>query len=390
MPEDENGRADAASGWLDSANARAYVTRLIRESGVPLEASLSRLCHRFVTVWDDTKGCRIASDPLVYGVDRDRPLREIDQLVTFYRDIPVTDRLGVQLILSAPIEAKARRQVELFGLEVSGQEVGAGALPIAGELAHSSFVRNDVAAHVPAHMKAQRIQRVAALKFKDDTPQSVHEEKLVNNATGALYDFIMESTAPEGLSPLTEAHRSESDPILAALLGEFDEYVRVNHFLAEHVVRRWVSQVPDDRVKEYVASITGGRRVYRMLDIYCPVLCIDQPMHLVEVDGFGEIVDFAATEALTTSVRIAGWHTGPGQRLSRRGPEAVVSLMTLRGVEDLLIDLLHLFHTIAAQIGELSSEAADRAIFEHDFVSAVVDRSQNDSNYRSDLDMGGL
>lgn len=384
-------RSSAAGGWLDNADAREHAKRLIRESGAPLEASLSRLCRRFVSVWNNTKGCHISTDPVVYGFDRDRPLREVDQLVTFYREIEVSDRLGVQLVLSVPIEAKARRQVEFFGLEVTGQDVGAGALPVSGEIAYSNFVRNEVAAHLPAHMKAHRIQRIAALKFKDDgSPHSVHEEKLVHNSTAALYDFIMESTAPEGLSPTTESHRDKADPILADILGEFDDYVRLNHCLPQHVARRWMSDVPDDRVREYAASITGGGVVYRMLDVYCPVLCLDQPMHLVELDGFGEIAGFAATEALTTSVRIAGWQAGSGRRLSRRGPEAVASLMTLKGIETLLVDLLQMFQTITTQVSELTSEAADRTIFEHDFMTAVTERTDHGSSYRSDLDLSDL
>jgi hypothetical protein len=64
--------------------------------------------------------------------------------------------------------------------------------------------------------------------------------------------------------------------------------------------------------------------------------------------------------------------------------------MTLKGVESLLLDSLRLFNTFVEQVNELSSEEADRAIFEHDFMAALIGRLQSESSYRSDLDFGGF
>lgn len=382
---------DSTRPWTEVEGARDHVKRLIADSGAPLEARLSRLCRRFANVWDETDGCQITTDTLVYGVDQNRPLREVDQLVTFYQEIPVSDRLGVQLILSAPIEAKARRHVEFFGLEVAGQAVGPGALPISGELAYSSFVRDQVAAQLPGYMEAQRIQRVAALKFKDaGSPQSVHDENLVYNATASLYDFVMESTALEGMSPQATVTANEADSLLSRIVDEFDQYVDSNQFLPELVARQWAQSVSDEQIREYVDIRTGSKAVFRMLDIYCPIVCVGSPLHRVELDGFGEITEFSPTDALTTAVRIAGWRSGQGRRLSRRGPEAVTSLMTLAGVEGALNDLLQLFASIKRSLEHVESAGADRAIFEHDFLASIGERLDKAATYRSDLDFGDM
>ncbi|MFD7073959.1 hypothetical protein ACFV9G_07075 [Nocardioides sp. NPDC059952] len=324
----------------------------------------------------------MTTQPLIYGADIEQPLRELDQLVSFYQEIEVSDRLGVQLILHVPVEAKARREIELFGLEVSGEDVHPGALPIVGGLGGSNFVREHVASMLPAHMRGAHIQRIAAVKFKGGAPQSVFEENLVYKSAAALYDFILESADSEEDDWAAQAIGQTE------LLEDFERYIEIKNFAAEYVALNWAMNLPCESVMDYAEAVTDGKPVYRMIEIYCPVVCIDSPMHEVDIDDTGAIANFESCDTLITSARISGWRTGSGRIISVRGPEAITTVASLPGLEAMLPSLLDLFSAVRQKFLSLGPEQADRAILEHDFLRAVHQRYVKVDKYRSDLDLG--
>ena len=107
------------SEWLENDDARKHVTSLLNKSGVTLEALVTRQCQRIVSPRVSHGGPFINASSLVYGnPDSDKPLREIDQVITMYEEWEQSEVLGMQLILQAMIEAKHRDDVQIFGISV--------------------------------------------------------------------------------------------------------------------------------------------------------------------------------------------------------------------------------------------------------------------------------
>ncbi len=368
--------------WPKNVGARDHVQALLAESGVLLEARVARVCQRLVTVYDGHQGMILRTEQLVYGSTfSDQPLREIDQLVTMYQEFELSNAVGIQLLLNVPIEAKHRRGAQVFGVEVDGSRPSSGALPVAGGLARSTLVREFVATQLPDFMMHDALRRFAVLLFKDDgAPWKHSDESLIYKAAASLYDFIRAS-ASEHESPNATLRATE-----AGLIDEFDEFLQATHY-PSWVARRWARDLPLERAKAYSESVIGTGPLYHMIDIYCPLVCMDAPAYAVELDGVGEATAFDERAALLTSVRVAGWPFPPGASLARQGPEAITTIVTFDGLEPALKDLVDLFGRIKSSLAGANEDDVARAVLEQDFLTAVDERYVEPGLYRSDLQL---
>lgn len=375
-------RRTTDASWGEIPAARDRVVELLNESGAPLEAQVARLCQRFVSAYDGHQGANLSAEPLIYGDDDERPLREIDQLVTLYQELDVGDHHGIQLIFYVPIEVKHRRDIQLFGIEVDDVPTSAGAIPIGGQLAMSELIRTQVSSVLPEHMATDPRRRVAAVSFKGSAPHAVFKENLVYNAAAGLYDFIMSSATSFRLRSTVTAMEHEG------AMSQFDAYCDETHYAPAGVARKWVGDLPQERFDSFAEIwAVSGRRMFRTVDVYGPVVCVDSPMHVAEIDGLGDITGFEATDCLLTSVRVAGWTSRGASTFVRRTPEAVTTVATVRGLEALLPGLLEYFGRITDSLAAIDEHSYAKAMFEHDFLAAVAERFRSAGGFRSDLDL---
>jgi hypothetical protein len=283
--------------------------------------------------------------------------------------------------VNVAIEAKHRRNAQVFGVEVGGSDAYPAVLPVTGSLARSSLVRDTVASTLPSFMANQPNRRIALLLFKDDgrTPTKVSDENLIYKAASSLYDFIRASVE-ENLEQGSERRLSDEP-----FLNEFHSYIRETHYPAVHVARNWIWQVPIDRARAYDHKAFGGTRLYHPVEVFVPVICVDLPMYKVELDGFGKTVAFEPATILLTSAQLPPWSVGSHAVLARRTPASTAIVTTLSGLESCLKDLATFFSVIRAALKEADGELIDRAVLEQDFLSSVGVELGNTGLYRSDL-----
>jgi len=114
---------------------------LLLQSGVPLELEVATICQRFAGA-NRGRNARISAQRLVYGESTsDEAYREIDQTVTFYEEIPVTDELGLALHIQVSIECKHRMNTEVFAFPYQAETRLQALMPIVSELAGSRLPR---------------------------------------------------------------------------------------------------------------------------------------------------------------------------------------------------------------------------------------------------------
>jgi hypothetical protein len=88
----QNGTRSAIA-WSGSDSATQRVTQLLEESGALAESRVSAICHKFASKAHKRRGLHVQSDSLTYGLDSESsPLRQIDQLIDFYKEFPLNDR----------------------------------------------------------------------------------------------------------------------------------------------------------------------------------------------------------------------------------------------------------------------------------------------------------
>ncbi len=375
---------DSSRLWLGNEGARKRVASLLNKSGVTLEAQVARQCRRITSPRSHHSGPFIDTSTLVYGnPDSDEPLREIDQVVTFYEEWEQSETVGLQLILQATIEAKHREDVQIFGVSVEGTEVGPEALPVAGSLNRSRLVRNHVASQLPGYFDGRMLRRLALIRFKEDgrTPTNVDDEQLIYKAAAGLYDYIR--------SVSSDDYQDRGFTHLEDILNEFDQYLNRTHY-PYWTARDWVEKIPLERVKKLNAQTFGARRIHYGVIVYCPIVCVDAPMCIAEVDDNGSVIEFEETDILMTSVRVAGWPWKLSADVAVNTPQAIVTVANIAGLPGVLESLREYHAGLKANLNNVDTEIVDRAPFESDFLSAVRRKYIEASIYRSDLDMGLL
>lgn len=107
-------------------------------------------------------------------------------------------------------------------------------------------------------------------------------------------------------------------------------------------------------------------------------------MHLDDVGG---VTGYTPRNSMVTSVRVVGWTSAASAPFALRTAEAVVTVANPDGLEALLPQLLTYFQAARDGLVSEGQELGNRAIFEHDFLSAVAARHYPPETYRSDLDL---
>jgi hypothetical protein len=229
-------------------------------------------------------------------------------------------------------------------------------------------------------MEGETSRRIAAIKFDSPaTPKSVFGENLVQNSAASLYDFVR-SMGGYGDSghPSTIAEEG--------VLEEFEEYLEATRYYGPHVARRWAAELSSERVEEYARAVTGGRRVFRSVDAYLPIVVLDSELYAAQLDEDGVITRYEPRDCMATSVRVVGWASAASAPFALRTAEAVVTVANPAGLAAILPQVFDFFSAARDGLVSQGDESSNRAIFEHDFLSAVASHQVRPGSYRSDID----
>ncbi len=366
-----------SSQWSASDGATARVRELLDISGALLERRIAAECHKFVGATDKKHGVRVTADSLTYGAtSQEASLREIDQCVSLYKEFTVDKLTGVALHVQVPIEAKNRNDVQIFGIDYPPHSYRPR-LPLTGFLQGSNLC-SLVEPLVP--FSEVPLLNPVLLEIKDGSqPLGLFKENVLNNAAGALYDFLSFDLERH------EQDHDEEEALIKALIKRFEKYLSEKRYAWWSVLHDWMNLTFTEAiVAEFNQTFRSTGRVYYSINSWCPILCMNGP--LWRYDGS----KFFPCEALLTRVRVSGW---PGKlRLSliRYTTEAPLLLTNPAGLTGLLKQVAEWFLKIEREINAADNSVKNRCQLESTFYRAAIRhfmRLQRDESLRSDLDL---
>ena len=174
--------------WEENNGALEYLKSELLRSGVPFEASVAADCRRFAGV--NRQNISVDSARLIYGtVDEGTAMREVDQCVSFYKEISLAGVVGLQVVLQVAIECKARSGLRAFGFRVDDDAHPSSPMIAMCSFAHAQHIQDAAIKSV-----ADITLPVNALALLVD-PQGkgqlkVSDENLIYKGASALLDFV--------------------------------------------------------------------------------------------------------------------------------------------------------------------------------------------------------
>jgi hypothetical protein len=111
---------------------------------------------------------------------------------------------------------------------------------------------------------------IATLEIKDgETPQKVHDENLVYNAAGSLYDFILFDLAPH----ITQSN-TYSDQVIddIGLFKEFQNYLEEKRYYWLHVVYDWTKHIDEKKHRLFDQKYFGDRILFDSISAHLPIV----------------------------------------------------------------------------------------------------------------------
>jgi len=177
------------SPWTTNSTATDRVKVLLEQAGIPLELQVAEVCRHFCTSHAGAENVHLSSEKMIYSpTDTSSEHREVDQIVQIYEEIKVEGPTGLQFIVHIPIECKYRKDLEAFAFAAKNEKLHKR-FPIHGDHRGSRYFRSLLKSFTP--FEAIEPSYIVGLKIEEgSTPQKVHDENLVYNAAGSLYDFI--------------------------------------------------------------------------------------------------------------------------------------------------------------------------------------------------------
>jgi hypothetical protein len=369
--------------WLESREASAQVRKLLEKAGLPLELRAWSEAEKFRRRFE-SEDLNIRTERVVYGLDEESALREVDFCTSLYQEFEMSSTLGIQLILEVVLECKYREDVEVFGFPRPEKLGRPPAFPVVTDLAGSDLAAR-LGSAVPASLAAN-ILGIGLLKIdKGKTPKSSIEERLDYKAGAQLYDYITTALALEDAEEPRDLH-----PTVNALLESFVGYLREKHFAWWSVLRRWKrEQIGTSEVKAYNEWAFGGKGpLYTSVTAYLPVLCQNGPMYSVRLTRAGKPSGFIYEDYLVTGLRVPRWPAAGRGRSVNVTPEVAVVVTNVVGIRKVLESALGWFQSLRRLLQEAPAREKDRAYLEAEFDRAVRHHfGHNGPVYRSDYDI---
>jgi len=367
------------SEWLESG-AKEEVKRLLEQAGIPLEIEVRSLCNKFCQSHNKSGQISITAEKVVYAPSSSgEKYREIDQRVQIYEEFGVDDLTGIQLIVNLPIECKYRVDIEAFGFPTSSNIYKE--FVISGSLAGSTYF--SLLHNSYSCLSALHPFDIVLVKIeKGKTPKSVHEENLIYNAAGSLYDFI--------LFDLEEFKgNAQKDSLVDELFEEFRSYLRKHHYLWSSVLRDWINKKIDiGQCEKFNQKCFGGSRRYHTIIAHLPIVCINGSLYHVKLDSELNIEDFEEVPFLTTSIRKQGWPGPVDIELLCKDPVVPVVVTNPNGLNDVLEIGFNWYQEIKKTLLTAPRTLVKRWALESAFFQKVYSyyKEKESARYHSDLD----
>jgi len=308
-----------SSDWLQNTESQDRVVSLLEFSGVPLELQVAAVCDKFCSSFS-RQDISVISGQRIYSISTSHnELREIDQNVRF-RISHSTNMSRLDFSANVVIECKYRKNVELFAFSTEQSYINTRFpiytmalkyLPIFEDLVHSHGKYSFGGVFdIPK-------SNLALLKIDGGrTPIGVHEENVVYNAAGALYDFISFDLLQD--DPVLKALRdkaSECIDELGLLLPEKElrdwYFSKGESGAAEKWIRKLVSPTIvatfNERLRNRLTKFDAMVLTAEMIKLYVPVICVNGPIYSVAWNSDPQNIRFSEVPYVLTSIRKLGW-----------------------------------------------------------------------------------
>ena len=361
------------SQWIHSEGARQQVIRLLRESGLMLERDLATACDQFAHANTNKRGVRVSSETLTYGTESDESgLRQLDRVVTLYKEFRLGERTGVQLQTHVCIEAKYRNEVELFSVRATPHR--RPHLPVVGFIQgtglQSAVSRLDLFQNAP-------IMSTSLIHIKGGkTPQGIHAENLVQKAGAAVYEFIRFDATDADAGSFGE------DELKALhVLDRWKKYLQQTGYAPfGSVLRGWVNKNISDAVVGKFNNHVLPSRIYFGLTVYVPVMCFSGRLWEYSDDPPQQV------PIVCTSLRLPGWPGIMKSRLISPFVEAPLLITNIEGVGSILGRALQVHLSVEERLKHSDPHTIERWPVEFALYRTIIGKvAKAEKRVRSDL-----
>lgn len=371
------------SKWTSNTDATNRVKTLLEQAGIPLELEVSGICSEFCASHLDAN---ISSDRIIYSIaDTMDTYREVDQNVQIYKEFEINDFTKVQLIANIPIECKYRKDIEVFAFPLI-KEDSYRRFPVYSDFCGSAFFR--ILSNAYNSCFELPLTSIVLLEVEaGQTPKKVHNENLIYNAAGALYDFIkFDLSAEEGIGlPYPDLLVDE-----LGLVKEFKAYLSEKRYLWNHVLNSWISSFAEQKCSLFKNRYYGGNPPYHRLCTHLPVVCVNGPIYSTEWSAQNRIESFHEIPFCFTVFRKHGWPGLAYSGLMTRSPEVPAIVTNARNLQKVLEIGFNWYKEVYEGLIGAPKEVLDRWPIEACVFQRVMRhfyQKEIESGYRSDLDI---
>lgn len=332
------------SSWLNNVDATKRVKELLVQAGLPLEIVVAKICQQFSVVTStQNKDYRVLNEKIVYQTDdHDGTIREIDQCVIVEASVSMASYVDFQLFLFIPIECKHRDNVEIFGFPSRNYHSSAVTHPVLSYLVGANLI-NALGQHPPLITAVEPLSEICLLEITNgSTPKKVFDENLFYKSGMALYDYIANNSA------IFARPFKENLVDKLGLFGQFDRYVslrgKYSNSLVYSVADKWDQNVFQEFNTNFTTSRVGDGAGVRInhgipLFIYFPIICMDAPLHLVNLNSEGNIEGFSPKKSLSMALRYP-WSSEVKPCLVKSSMESLLTITNTNHLEFVLQEAL--------------------------------------------------
>ena len=314
--------------WVESDEGKDHVRAVLMRSGIPLELQVRKIAEAFTRSLE-AEGGAYFSKPLIYR-DLGGVPRELDWFIAYRQSVAVeyaTFELSVRVI----IECKQRLDVEWFAFPIPKEPTEPYRDVAPPILSNASYSRAFCEALLGGNHLFLRDDRIAALEFKGKNP-TIFKEGLTANVAAASLDFVNRDMVNQ-----VWPHPSGSAKVLQAL----DIVSRFEAASAGETSRRFailslLNQLTEKEHQQYLTAISGKEPQSVDVVIYLPILCVNGPLHAVNMSAEATIDDFSRLNTATTRVHLQKWPGAHADRAILAGPGFTVLVTSIQGLESTL------------------------------------------------------
>jgi hypothetical protein len=309
--------------WTSGDGARKRVAELLEQAGVPLELQVAGVCNDFIVAHAQQEDFAPTSQRIVYSPsEHDGEYREIDQCLKIYREVSVNQNTYFPVYFQYPIECKYRKDTEFFAFPSADEHLQRRfpvySYMLKGSSLFDSFTELFDIYELPT-------SSLVALRIDGgETPQKVHDENLIYNAAGALYDFIQSDLIVESNNRAASWRSQKANKIMddMELLPVLQKHLRSGYYGVRSFLDR---EITDEHCTEFNKLFHGDDPFsFEAIKMNLPIVCVNGPIYSVAWEHPIGIGEFQEMKYCLTSIRKRGWPGEIYSGLLNEGPEVPV------------------------------------------------------------------